>query len=228
MKFSALFKKKESVKVPQKDIDEVLFEAGKELIKLKDKFAVTLQRELTVARRNKEKGIKNSGNYSRIGIAYYSLNVIQDVQERVRSMTSTRDLYNCMNDMTAVIGMINGIAGKMGKLDPKGIVSGLKKMSGDDGGASKDLLKTLAALSGAKLETEDNVPIDTLVSVDVIEKLIAGADPDHCVKASDGIITNTGDVMDVISQVIGGTTSETDPDDTTPTMQEINDLLSKL
>lgn len=228
MKFSALFPRKEKAKVEKKDIDQVLFEAGKELIKLKERYSITLQRELAIARRNKEKGIKNSANYSKIGIAYYSLNIVQSAQEKVRDLTSSRELYNCMNQMTSVLGMINGITGKIGKLNPADLIKGIGTMNSDSSGAGKDLLKTLAALSGASLESKDNVSIDSLVSVDVIERLIAGADPENCVKASEGIVTNTGEVMDVISKVLETEPVKTEETATELTMEDINELLSKL
>lgn len=229
MKFGPLFARKEKNTVKQKDVDQLLFDAGKGLLKLKSRYSVTLERELAIARANKERGVKNSANYSRIGIAYYSLNIVKTAQERLRDMTTDRELYNCMNEMSSVLGTINGVSGKIGRMDAKSLLSGINKMSGASSGAGKDMLKTLAALSGANIERTDSVPIDSLVSLDVIERLISGVDPDTCVNANEGVVTNTDEVMDVFSQILE--TEEVKPAETVSdelSMDDITELISKL
>lgn len=206
------WKEKKVQKRRQKEdrIDQALLDTDVKLRLLKDRYRLILEKELRVARAEKARGKKNSATYSKIGVAYYSLGVVDAAQERLREMSSSRELFHCMNEMSAALSTINGLSGKIGKLDPKGMVKGMRKMSDKESGASRDLLKTLSVLSGLETSSEDSVPIDTLVSVDVIEKLINGEDVDNCIDDGAGVGIEAGELLDLFSGLpeVNGTSEE--------------------
>ena len=192
------------------DIDVLILRTGTQLNELEKKFTLILNKELAKARYNKERGVKNSANYSRIGIAYYSLNAIKSVQERMNEVASSRDLYTTVNSLGRTIGTINGLNNNIGHMDIKGVMSNLKKMTGQSGGASKELVSALEKLSGVDTKITDTVPIETLVSADVIERLInSGDELSEMVESHEGLNQNTDDVMNLINKALEDTTRET-------------------
>ncbi len=232
--FKPFFIKKDTKKneLPKKqNIDDTLFDLRTNMSLLKDKYDVILEKELMIARANKRNGKKDSGNYSRIGIAYYSLNIINTASEKLHALTSNREIYNCMEQLGATLGVINGVAGKVPGLNPKGLIYEIEKMARGSGGASNNLLQTLAALGNANTGLADAVPIDSLVSLNVIEKLIDGADPLQCVATSEGLCVDTTEVMSTISKAAMGaekTAEVTTSGDTYPSTEDIKDLMSRL
>lgn len=180
MKYKPLFGKRKP-KEKKKSMDMEILELDVKLRRLKDKYEVLLQRELLVARDNKKNGIRNSANYSKIGIVYYSLNIVEEAQKRLRDISSSRELYVSMNEMSEALSTLNELSGHTGKLRPDKLISMWEKIKAKDTGAGKDLLNTLQALSEAELRNEkDSVPMDFLVSKDIIEKLINGEDVNRC------------------------------------------------
>ena len=188
-------------------IDRAVLDTNVSLDNLKDRYKVMLNRQLMTARYNQKQGIPaSSDNYSKIGVAYYSLNIIDTAKKRMQSISSSRELYNCMNELNATLGAVNGLNGKIGNLDTRGVVKELGRMNTGSGGASADLVKALSILSG--LETggvQDVVPIDSLVSREVIEGLINGEDLNTYLQRSAGLETMPENVMDLISDIPGVT-----------------------
>lgn len=217
-------------KEEEKDIDYVMADTRKRLILLKQRYKVNLQKELLIARDNKEKNIRNSGNYSRIGIAYYSLNIVNAAQQRLDELMSTRELQNAMNEMGLLLGLINGMPKKVGKMDSKKVVDAMKRMSGASSGAGKDLVKALADLSGAGLERKDTTPVEALVSVEVIERLINGDNVEHLIQSGTGLVQGTDDAMSAVSEALGNIAAEgnSGSDSVEMTMDEINEMLEGL
>ncbi|MCD8361695.1 MAG: hypothetical protein LUC98_01830 [Lachnospiraceae bacterium] len=210
-----------------------MLETRTRLLKLKDKYRVILQRELLIARANKTKGIKNSANYSRIGVAYYSLNIVDSALARLQELSTNEELYESMNEMSALLGTINGMSGRVGKIDPKGVLGGLKKMSGSSSGAGKDLINTLSALSGTDVSREDGVDVGTLVSADMIERLINGESVEACLNAREGIVQDTDELMTAfgnLDELLAGDGSA--PENTNESIEDItkniDDLLNQL
>lgn len=213
-----------------KDIDYVMADTRKRLILLRQKYKLNLQRELLIARDNKGKNIRNSGNYSRIGIAYYSLNIVNAAQQRLDELMSTRELQNAMNEMGLLLGLINGMPKKVGKMDSKKVVDAMKRMSGASSGAGKDLVKVLTDLSGAGLERKDTTPVESLVSVEVIERLINGDNVEQLIQNGTGLVRDTDDAMSAVSEALGSIAAEesSGSDSVEMTMDEINEMLEGL
>lgn len=215
MKFGALFKgkeKKEEEKVEkaekkERGIDELLLDTDMKLRVLYDKYKVILNRELIIAKANRRKNIKNQDNYSKIGIAYYSMLMVKRGQERMRDMKSTRSLYNCMNELNQALQAINGLNSQLGKVSAKKTVSSMRKMESASDGSSEDLKKTFNSLSGLNEELPGqeakNTGIDQLISVDLIERLISGEDVERCVREEQGLQDNVprGGFVDVMSEL---------------------------
>lgn len=203
-------KKQQKKRAKEEQVDAAILDTDVKLRLLKDKYRLLLEKELRIARANKNKGKKNSANYSKIGVAYYSLNVVNAAQERLQELSSSRELYCCMNEMSAALSTINGLNGRIGRLDPKKIVKGMKQMTAGGNGASSDLLKTLSVLSGLETASEDRVSLDALVSTDVIEKLINGEDVDSCVDGGVGLAMEAGDLLDLFGDLpeLGGESEE--------------------
>lgn len=226
MKFKPLFGRTQKQAEP--DIAVVIQDTRKRLILLKKKYQAVLHGELIRARDNRDKGIRNSGNYSRIGIAYYSLNVIHAAEQRLEELSSSQELHSAMQEMGALLGTINGMPKKIGGFDPGKIVGQMKKMSGASGGASSDLLKTLESLSTIPTERRDTISTDALVSVDVIERLINGENVEHCVNHGDGLVQPADEVMSLFSEALDSGELSGQGGAQEMSMEEINEMLSGL
>ena len=215
MKFGALFKGKEKraeekvekAEKKERGIDELLLDTDMKLRVLYDKYKVILNRELIIAKANQRKNIKNQDNYSKIGIAYYSMLMVKRAQERMRDMKSTRSLYNCMNELNQALQAINGLNGQLGKVSAKKTVSSMKKMESSSGSSSVDLKKTFNSLNGLNEQLPGqeakNTGVDQLISVDLIERLISGEDVERCVREEQGLneALPAGGFADVLSDL---------------------------
>lgn len=169
-KFGPIFEKKSNTK---KSLDDVIFETQVELGTLRRKYKATLQKELSVARVNKRKNIKSTKNYSKIGVAYYSLLVIDGAEKRLNDISSTRDLSVCMNSLASVLYTINGLGGKIEKPQTKIMINEAEKLGKGSEGEEKGLAKMLGSMKNMTVGSgKENLDINSLVSVDVIERLI--------------------------------------------------------
>ncbi len=211
MRLSPLFPKKETreekklrkekKKIEQeKKIDGELLETDIKLRDLKSSLALQLRKEILIAQSNKQKNIKNSANYSRIGVIFYSLNIIKAAQERMQEMTSTREIYNCVSDLGVALGMISGLNGKLGKMNPRNILKGIRNLNATSSGVGKDLMKMLSSLGDVEIEREDPISADELISVDVIERLINGESVESCTKTNYDVYQEAGKILDTLSE----------------------------
>ena len=183
------------------DIERKLLDTDVKLRLLKEKYQLMLQRELIIARANKNKGKKNSANYAKIGTAYYSLNVVEGAQERLRNITSARELYSCMTDLSGVLGAINDLNGQTGKVDTKKLGKRIAQMGASESGATNSMIKTLETLNGIDAESLlglDNFSADSLVSADLIERLINGEDVEQAVSDGEGILQPADSLLSLL------------------------------
>ena len=237
MKFKPLLsrdgaKEKEDKKENKKeDIGLTFQKLETQLVTLEKKYTTILSRELATARINKKKNVKNSANYSKIGVAYYSLNILATARDRIHEMKSENDLGAGINEMGALVGAINGLNGRMGKIDATSVAKGMKKLAGQSTGAGKDLVNTLSKLSGVNDKRADQTPIDALVSVDLIEKLISGElGVDSSIENEGGIAHSPDEMLDLFAELLGdqGDGGETVAPDVEALNMDIEDLINNL
>ena len=221
--FRPLFQKKEAA--PKKSIDEMIRETRQQLFELERKYRIILERELMYGRDNARKGKKDAGNYSRIGIAYYTLNIVKAAQDRIMGIESTRDLITAIDSTTNAIGMINTLDRKKGTLDVKDLIKKVTKnlkdnAGGDDGGLSTAFQR----LSGLNLEEANSVPVSSMVSNEVIDQLISGTRKvEECVREEAGFTFSSNDIMNAVQEASTGQAAGKQP-----AMAEIDDLISSL
>lgn len=221
--FRPLFQKKEAA--PKKSVDEMIRETRQQLFELERKYRIILERELMYGRDNARRGKKDAGNYSRIGIAYYSLNIVRAAQDRVMGIESTRDLITAIESTTNAVGMINTLDRKKGTLDVSTLMKSLKKnLTGGAGGDDGGLSTAFQTLSGLNLEEANSIPISSMVSTEVIDQLISGTRKvDECVREEAGFTFSSNDIMNAVQQASTEQTAGKQP-----AMAEIDDLISSL
>ena len=197
------------------DIERKLLDTDVKLRLLNDRYKLLLQKELLIARSNKSRGKKNSANYAKIGTAYYALNAVKGAQERLQNITSARELYSCMTDLSGVLGAINDLGGQTGKVDTKKLSRQIAKMGQSEGGATANMIKTLETLNGIDAESLlglDNFSVDSLVSQELIEKLINGdQDLEEAVTDREGILESTDDLLKMLEGLSGGEGNAVNP-----------------
>lgn len=225
MKMQPLFPKKE-----KPSMDKVIMDTDVKLRMLKDKYSTMLSRELRTARYNKSHGKTDSKNYSKIGIAYYSLNIVDKAQTRLQDIYDNRELCKSMGEMSAALGAINGLSVKVGDIDVQDMMKKLKKMDAAAGETDKRLVNALGALSGSDKGGSGGLPIESLVDRDIIEKLINGASVEECVNAGEGVNQDVEDLFQAFSQdeafqPFSEEDLENNPEDLTARM---NDMINQL
>lgn len=191
-------------KKPNKpDLDTVIQDTKVKLVELRKRYESNLKMELSQARANKEIGKKDASNYSRIGIYYYSLHIIEAAREKLADISSSRELYVSMNELGMALNTINGIRKKTGKVSADAISSGMKKLAGKSSSESGSLIAALEKLSGLDTTLKD-APVDTLVSLDVIERLInEGPDLREMAERGEGIQTTADETLGVFEEILG-------------------------
>ena len=156
-----------------KSLDDIIFELLVELSALKRRYKATLQKELTVAQVNKRKNIKSTKNYSKIGVAYYSLLVIDGAEKRINDISSTRELSVCMNSLAGVLSTINRLGNKIEKPKTRTMISEAENLGKGSEGEEKELAKMLGSMKDMSIgSSKEKLDINSLVSVDIIERLI--------------------------------------------------------
>lgn len=157
----------------EEDMDMMIFKTKAGLIDLEKRLRIILEKELSVARYNRDNGIRKSGNYSRIGIAYYMLNLIDTAKENLDEVSSTHELYKTVNSLGAAIGSINRINGKPDGMNVNSIIKNINKMNSETVAGEKRMAKDLERFEEGTSKNK-GIAIDKLVSMDLIEKLING------------------------------------------------------
>lgn len=232
MKFAGIFKGKEEKEMEKKkrerELDELLRSTDVKLRVLYNNYKVILQRELIVAKGAKKKDIRNQDNYTKIGIAYYSLLLIRRAQEKMEEMKSYRSLYNCINGLNEALSTLNDLEHKMGKINIKKTLASVKKMAGSSGSSSKDLKKAYESMQEqeARMPGEEakNTGVDDLVSVDIIEKLIDGMDVETCVREGKGVSADPDSVLNNFGDDRHGEENADDLD----SLDRMKDLLDRM
>lgn len=208
MKFGPLMPKKEKKAKPT--VDQQIMEAGVRLRALKRKYEVILERELRALRYSKEKNRENPKAKANIKNAYFCLTVVAKVQDRLREITSLQELAKAMNEMSAVIRLINGVEGKTEKVNTRALNSGLKRMEKND------------EKSGGGMPNYFTQPLDELVSDDVIDRLIKGEDLAQCLDESEYAMPDLSGVEPIMADPEG--TSELSMDDFSGILADIDEL----
>lgn len=226
--FRPLFPKKESV--PKPDVDQMIRETRQQLFILEDRYRTILTRELMYGRENARKGKKDAGNYSRIGIAYYTLNIVKAAQDRVMGIESTRDLTTAIEATTNAVGMINTLSQRAGGLDVSNLIKKVKKnLKGGSSGGGSDLQNAFTALSGLDLADTSSMPISSMVSNEIIDQLISGTRKvDDCLREEAGFAFSSNDIMDAVAQANAEQAVEKRSGKKQPEMAEIDDLINSL
>ena len=122
-----------------------------------------MERELRAIRYSRERRRDNPKAVTNLKNAYYALTVINRAQERLREITTIQELSKAMNEMGAVLKMMNRISGRAEKVDDRQIRKDLRKMDKAEG------------RDGTGMQNTFQAPLDTLVDDDVVERLLKGA-----------------------------------------------------
>lgn len=190
MKFGPLMPKKEKKEKPT--VDQQIMEAGVRLRALKRKYEVILERELRALRYSKEKNRENPKATANIKNAYFCLTVVAKVQDRLREITSLQELAKAMNEMSAVIKLVNGVEGKTEKVNTRALNSGMKKMEKN------------GEKSGGGMPNYFAQPLDELVPDDIIDRLIKGEALEQCLDESEYAMPDLSDVEPIMGDPEGG------------------------
>lgn len=215
---------------PKKSVDQMIQETRQQLFQAENKCRINLERELLFGRENARKGKKDAGNYSRIGIAYYTLNIVKAAQDRVMGIQSTRDLITAIDSTTNAVGMIDTLDRKKGKLDADSLVKSFKKYLKNSGGRDDGgLTEALEKLSGLNPEETNSIPVSSMVSNEVIDQLISGTRKvDECVREEAGFTVSPNDIMTAVQEASTGQAVEGQSNGKQSAMAEIDDLISSL
>lgn len=156
------------------DKDRQIFDTRIRIRTLIQKVSGNLKAELAVARELKKTGRKNSENYSRIGINYYLLQVLQKADDRLTSIESTNDLNVMMGSLGSVISSVNSLGKTQRKTNTSPVFAGIERLNKTkekEKGSLQNILRELEKISSPSSETDD---LFDLPGLDVIESLING------------------------------------------------------
>lgn len=195
-----------------------------ELRKLMEKLKVMLVREVATARKLKEKGMKSSSNYSKIGVTYYLLQIVQKAYNRLDDLRSSAELSELMGGLSSVIGSINRIGEQTAKPKTSSLLNNLGKMQKSAKSENANLAEMLKGLSVTASEPVEN-DLSGLVGLDVIERLINGESADTMDIPADAVpITKTVQKTQTTANV-QTTEEEFDEVENLRKMQELIDQL---
>lgn len=208
MKKGPLFPKK-----GKRDVDHEILEAGVRMSGLQRKYRVIVERELRAIRYSRERRRDNPKAVTNLKNAYYALTVINRAQERLREITTIQELSKAMNEMGAVLKMMNRISGRAEKVDDRQIRKDLRKMDKAEG------------RDGTGMQNIFQAPLDTLVDDDVVERLLKGASLEECLDMEEGIQAGMEDVLPLGEEILDGLDSEEVLDQS---MADIDELIKNL
>lgn len=122
---------------------------------------------------------------AKIKNAYYAMSVINNAKLRLNDIETSQELYSAMNNIGGALKLINQISKKSEK--PK---------SGQYIRESKKLDRTMEKEKDRMENLYDKVDgIDSLVSNDVIERLIKGEMVEDCLRHEEGILFSMDDLQ---------------------------------
>ena len=188
MKFGPLMPKKEKKEKPS--IDQQIMEAGVRLRALQRKYRVMIERELRAVRYSKTQKKENPKATANLKSAFYALSVVNKAQARLREITSEQELAKAMNEMSAVLKLINGIDGKTEKVNTKSLNAGIKKMD-------KNAAKSDDGTANAFVQ-----PLDELVDDSIIERLLKGDSLDRCLNDEEDLVQDLMDAVPISESIV--------------------------
>ena len=186
MKMGPLFPKKE-----KKDVDQQIMEAGVRLRGLERRYRTLIEMEVRKIRADRKKKKDNPRAVSKLKNAYYSLSVVKTAQERLADISSTRELYSAMNEMSSVLKLMNQMYGKTEKVNSNALNRNIGKMNSS------------TAKDKGGMEKFFNASIDDLVDDNVVNSLVQGdATLDHCLEGDEGILQETEDILPMTEEFL--------------------------
>ena len=165
----------------QAEISKLLTDVRITLKAKEKKYQEMFEDQLQTARKNAKSGFKDGNNYARIGIAYYSKQVINAAQYRLKDMTSDFEIRSSLDELASALRMINELPKVVGTVDTKGVNKAARKMDKLGGTAGGDLKEALQKLSEMKFDETDHELTGDFVSRNEIERWINDEDyADEC------------------------------------------------
>lgn len=183
---------------------EVIINTDMELRRLRSKYEMILERELQIARLNKKHKRKSNANYTKIGIAYYSIYIINETQWRLQEITTNNELNKAMEDLDNVFRAVNKLEKRIGDVNVEGIVKDLNRLDGYASFREENLKETYSALD--EHIHNSTINIDNLVENSVINHLIEEDDClEECLEKMEGIQmdidTANGDIYKTLKEM---------------------------
>lgn len=130
-----LFQKKKTLDKPELDLH--VFKTKVELRRLQEKYQAMLEKELRVARMEKEGGAPRPANYERIKTIYYLLQTTDAAYQDLENISTTDDLNRTTNELAAVLKRVDQLANTSQRADTGGIKRGIGQMNRNE----RDILK---------------------------------------------------------------------------------------
>lgn len=208
MKKGPLFPKKE-----KPNVDHQIMEAEVRLRGLQRKYRVIIERELRALRHSRSQKRDNPKAVTNLKNAYYSLAVLNRAQERLREITSLQELCKTMNEMGAVLKLMNRASGQTERVKVRTLNAGIRRLDeaeGSGGGAMENLFRT---------------PLDSLVDDEIVERLLKGETVDSCLDVEDGLMMDMGDILPFGNALEADADMELDLDQS---MADIDELMRNL
>ena len=151
-------------------IRDSIFETEELLLKSEKQFQTIFWSEIEQARIEDQEGKKNPRRRAKIGVAYYSNQIIQAAKIRIDEQREDFEFKQTMTDMQEALAAINQLSGDIGTWD-------IRKIK--------------------KEVQDDRTPLENIMDVDDIEKWIQ--DPDYaakCWKSGDAVNISADDILD--------------------------------
>lgn len=179
MRKGPLFQKKD-----KPTTDQQIMEVGVRLRALDKKYRVLIEKEVRQIRYDKEHKQKdNLRAISKAKNAYYGLNIVNSMHERLADITSTQELNKALNETGSLLKMLNKLDNKSEKVKSFTLNWQLKKHN-----------KTMGKMEGG-MPNVFREPIDALVDDDVINRLVRGDSVDKCLDGNDGILCDMDEAI---------------------------------
>ena len=154
--------KKEEKKQRREEEDyirDTIFDTEESLLNAEKQFQKMFWSELEQARIEEEEGKKNPRRRAKMGVAYYSNQIIQAAKLRIEEQREDFELKKTMTDMQEALSAINQLSGDIGTWDIRKIKKEAAKMDSSSGGAGKSLIKTLKIFRNMDMVQEDRTPL---------------------------------------------------------------------
>ena len=178
-------------------IRDSIFETEELLLKSEKQFQTIFWSEIEQARIEDQEGKKNPRRRAKIGVAYYSNQIIQAAKIRIDEQREDFEFKQTMTDMQEALDAINQLSGDIGTWDIRKIKKEATKMDNSSNGAGKSLIRTLKVFRNMDMVQDDRTPLENIMDVDDIEKWIQ--DPDYaakCWKSGDAVNISADDILD--------------------------------